>query len=108
MTHCYGRTCALSDVSLEVAGGAIGLIGQNGAGKSTLIHILLGLLRPTTGRVQVLGHDLPAGAVRLRGQVGFMPERDALVPGLTGLEPEEEDLAAVYYRLVGLRHAKKP
>jgi len=71
---------------LEVAGGAVGLIGQNGAGKSTLIHILLGLLRPTAGRVQVLGHDLPAGAVRLRGKVGFMPERDAFVPGLTGIE----------------------
>jgi ABC-2 type transport system ATP-binding protein len=86
VTHCYGRTCALSDVSLEVDGGAIGLIGQNGAGKSTLIHILLGLLRPTTGRVQMLGQDLPAGAVWLRGQVGFMPERDAFVPGLTGIE----------------------
>jgi len=84
--HCYGRTCALADVSLEVAGGAIGLIGRNGAGKSTLIHILLGLLRPTAGRVRVLGHALPAGAVRLRGKVGFMPERDAFVPGLTGIE----------------------
>jgi ABC-2 type transport system ATP-binding protein len=86
VTHCYGRTCALTDVSVEVAGGAIGLIGQNGAGKSTLIHILLGLLRPTSGRVQVLGHDLRAGAVRLRGRMGFMSERDAFVPGLTGVE----------------------
>jgi ABC-2 type transport system ATP-binding protein len=86
VTRCYGRTCALSDVSLELAGGAIGLIGQNGAGKSTLIHILLGLLPPTRGRVQVLGHELPAAAVRLRGKMGFMPERNALVPGLTGIE----------------------
>jgi ABC-2 type transport system ATP-binding protein len=86
VTHCYGQTCALENVSLNVESGAIGLIGQNGAGKSTLIHILLGLLRPTKGSVEVLGHRLPAWAVRLRGRVGFMPERDAFVPGLTGIE----------------------
>ena len=86
VTHYYGRVCALRDVSLTVPDGAIGLIGQNGAGKSTLLQILLGLIRPTVGTVQVLGHAGPAAGVRLRGRVGFMPERDAIVPGLKGIE----------------------
>jgi ABC-2 type transport system ATP-binding protein len=86
VTHYYGRVRALRDVSLTVPDGAIGLIGQNGAGKSTLLQILLGLIRPTAGTVQVLGHAGPAAGVRLRGRVGFMPERDAFVPGLKGIE----------------------
>jgi ABC-2 type transport system ATP-binding protein len=86
VTHCYGRVCALRDVALTIAPGATGLIGQNGAGKSTLLQILLGLLRPTAGSVRVLGRPLRAAGLQLRGQVGFMPEREAFVPGLKGLE----------------------
>ena len=86
VTHYYGRVCALRDVTLTVPEGAIGLIGQNGAGKSTLLQVLLGLIRPTAGSVQVLGQTGPAASVQLRGQVGFMPEREALVPGLKGIE----------------------
>ncbi len=86
VTHYYGRVCALRNVSLTVPDGAIGLIGQNGAGKSTLLQILLGLIRPTVGTIQVLGRAGPAAGVRLRGRVGFMPERDSLVPGLKGIE----------------------
>lgn len=86
VTHDYGQVRALDGVSLRVMPGAIGLIGQNGAGKSTLIHILLGLLRPTAGTVRVLGQRLPGAALRIRGRIGFMPERGALVPGLKGIE----------------------
>jgi len=86
VTHYYGRVCALRDVSLAVEPGAIGLIGQNGAGKSTLIQILLGLIRPTRGSAHVLGEDLRTAGIRLRGRVGYMPERDAMVPGLNGIE----------------------
>jgi ABC-2 type transport system ATP-binding protein len=86
VTHDYGQVRALREVSLTVPVGTVGLIGQNGAGKSTLLQILLGLIRPTRGAVQVLGHAGPAAGVRLRGRVGFMAEREAFVPGLKGIE----------------------
>ena len=86
VTHFYGRVCALRDVTLQVEPGAIGLIGQNGAGKSTMMQILLGLIRPTSGSATVLGHEVRTSGLRLRGRVGYMPERDALVPGLSGIE----------------------
>ncbi|OYW18552.1 MAG: hypothetical protein B7Z55_10420, partial [Planctomycetales bacterium 12-60-4] len=50
ISHDYGSVRALTDVSLTLQPGPIGLIGQNGAGKSTLLKILLGLMRPTHGR----------------------------------------------------------
>ncbi len=86
LTHYYGKHRALDDVSLDIEPGAIGLIGQNGAGKSTLMQILLGLIRPTKGEASVLGMDVRKAGRVLRGRVGFMPERDALIPGLNGIE----------------------
>ncbi len=73
-------------MSLSVEAGAIGLVGQNGAGKSTLLQILLGLIRPTQGVARVLGLDVRTAGVRVRGRVGYMPERGSLVPGLHGVE----------------------
>lgn len=91
VTRTFGTFTALSDVTLSLPTGRIGLLGPNGAGKSTLLKILMGLLPPTsgTGRVfdQELGGDTDAaGNWRLRRLIGFMPEADALVPGLTGVE----------------------
>ena len=86
VTHYYGQVCALRDVSLSIDPGAIGLVGQNGAGKSTMMQILLGLIRPTSGSAEVMGHDVRATGLVLRGRVGFMPERDSIVPGLNGIE----------------------
>jgi ABC-2 type transport system ATP-binding protein len=86
VTHFYGRLCALSDVVLRVEHGAVGLVGQNGAGKSTLLKILLGLLRPTSGSGQVLGHDIRRSGVVLRAWVGYMPEAEMILPGLRGVQ----------------------
>lgn len=86
ITHFYGKVCALRDVTLAVEPGAIGLVGQNGAGKSTLMQILLGLIRPTRGTAGVLGTNIRTHGIQLRGRVGYMPEREALVPGLQGIE----------------------
>jgi ABC-2 type transport system ATP-binding protein len=86
VSHDYGRVRALDRVELSIEAGAIGLIGQNGAGKSTLLQILLGLIRPTQGSAEVLGMDVRTSGIELRGRVGFMPERNALVPGLNGIE----------------------
>src|SRR5262245_59043997 len=86
VTHYYGRVCALAGVELAVEPGAIGLVGQNGAGKSTLLQILLGLIRQTEGTAIVLGHEVRTAGLPLRGRVGYMPERNALIPGLNGVE----------------------
>jgi ABC-2 type transport system ATP-binding protein len=86
LTHDYGQHRALDDVNLDIAPGTIGLVGQNGAGKSTLMQILLGLNRPTQGVARLFGQDVQQAGVELRGRVGFMPERSAIIPGLHGLE----------------------
>ena len=86
LTHRYGSVLALDDLSLSAEPGAIGLVGQNGAGKSTLIKILLGLVRHTAGTVRVYGSDVTRNGVGLRGRIGYMPEREGVVPGLNGIE----------------------
>jgi ABC-2 type transport system ATP-binding protein len=82
----YGKHPALHDVTLRLEPGRIGLLGPNGAGKSTLLRILLGLLPPSGGNGTFLGHRLGANGVALRRAVGYMPEADALVPGLRGAD----------------------
>ncbi len=82
----FGSFQALSDVSLSVEPGVTGLLGPNGAGKSTLIKILLGLLRPTSGSGQILGLEINRQAQEIRAKVGYMPEDDCFLFGLTGVE----------------------
>jgi ABC-2 type transport system ATP-binding protein len=84
----YGRRLALDDVSLQLEPGRIGLLGPNGAGKSTLLKILLGVLPPSSGTGVVFGHSLTSAAsgTALRRAVGYMPEADALVPGMRGAD----------------------
>jgi ABC-2 type transport system ATP-binding protein len=86
VSRWFGTQQALKDVSLRLEHGRIGLLGPNGAGKSTLMKILLGLLPPSTGSGKVLGHELHSGGVALRRAIGYMPEADALVPGLRGAD----------------------
>jgi ABC-2 type transport system ATP-binding protein len=86
VSRWYGTLPALQDVTLRLESGRIGLLGPNGAGKSTLLKILLGLLPPSSGRGRVLGHDVGTDSTALRRAIGYMPEADALVPGLRGAE----------------------
>ena len=67
---------ALSDVTLELEPGIIGLVGANGAGKSTFIRILLGLLPPTSGKAFVMDLDVTREGTTVRALVGYMPEHD--------------------------------
>ncbi|MBW2731987.1 MAG: ABC transporter ATP-binding protein [Deltaproteobacteria bacterium] len=82
----YGSVEALQSIDLQLKKGKVGLLGPNGAGKSTLFKILLGLVAPSRGQVEVLGFDAAARPLALRERVGYMPERDSLVPGLDAVE----------------------
>jgi ABC-2 type transport system ATP-binding protein len=86
LSRWYGSHQALRDISLRLEPGRIGLLGPNGAGKSTLLKILLGVLPPSGGTGRILDHDLLAGGNPIRRAIGYMPEADALIPGLRGAE----------------------
>lgn len=80
----FGAFVAVDDVTLDVREGEIfGLLGSNGAGKSTLIRLLLGLLRPTSGRGSVLGLDIVRQAEELKTRIGYMTQRFSLYDELT-------------------------
>jgi len=76
---------ALDDVSFTIDDGITGILGENGAGKSTAIKILLGLLRPTSGRALVLGQDANAD-ITVRARLGYMPEHDCLPSQVSAAE----------------------
>ncbi|GAB4057671.1 ABC transporter ATP-binding protein [Catellatospora paridis] len=87
LTKTYpGGVTALSDLTLSVEPGIIGLVGANGAGKSTMIKTLLGLLTPTSGRAEVLGLDPTTAGGQVRARVGYMPEHDCLPPDMIAAE----------------------
>ena len=81
----YGTQRALSQVSAEFPTGAVGLLGPNGAGKSTMLKALLGLIKPTSGTMHVLGLDVATAALGIRARIGYMPENDAQIPGMTAV-----------------------
>ena len=83
LTKDYGPVLALDSLTLEIGGGTTGLVGANGAGKSTLLKILLGLIPPTAGRAEVLGHDIATEGEAIRAAVGYLPEHDCLPPDVS-------------------------
>ena len=82
----YGPHLALDDVNLEIPSGAVGILGPNGAGKSTLFKCLLGLIKTTSGDGTVLGYDIRTEGDMIRSRIGYMPEYDALDPGLAAVD----------------------
>src|SRR6187551_3937039 len=68
----YKTTRAVDDVTFRIARGSItGLLGGNGAGKTTTIAMIMGLVLPTSGRVQVLGHGMPEESASVLGRMNF-------------------------------------
>jgi ABC-2 type transport system ATP-binding protein len=87
VTKRFGATLAIDRLSLEVeTGEVLGFLGPNGAGKSTTIRLLLDLLRPTAGAVQVLGSDPRRAGAQLRRRIGYLPGDLSLYDKLTGVQ----------------------
>jgi ABC-2 type transport system ATP-binding protein len=83
----YGDLAAVDDVSFQARGGAIfGLLGPNGAGKTTTIGCISGLLRPTSGRVTILGHDVVTDGPAARASLGVVPQEIALYEEVSAAE----------------------
>ncbi len=74
----FPSTRALDALDLSVPPGVTGLVGANGAGKTTLISLALGLLKPTSGSITVLGLDPSVNGPELRARIGYGPERNVL------------------------------
>lgn len=87
LTKRYPGVVALDDLHLEVdAGEAVGYLGPNGAGKTTTIRLLLGLIRPTSGRAEIFGLDCDRRPVDVHRRVAFVGGEASLWPELTGAE----------------------
>jgi ABC-2 type transport system ATP-binding protein len=83
----YGRFRAVDDVSLDVPPGEIhGFLGPNGAGKTTTMRMIAGLLKPSSGRILVNGHDLEKEPEAAKSSLGFIPDRPYIYDKLTAGE----------------------
>jgi ABC-2 type transport system ATP-binding protein len=85
LSKWYGQVIGLNDVTVNVPPGITGLLGPNGAGKSTFMKLITGQLRPSKGKVTVLGEPI-WGNPSLYFRIGFCPEQDAFYERMTGLE----------------------
>jgi ABC-2 type transport system ATP-binding protein len=83
LTVSYGARQALAGVSGAFLPGATGLLGPNGAGKTTLLKTLLGFLTPDRGRMTAFGLDPAVVPLEVRRRIGYMPEVDCHLPGMT-------------------------
>jgi ABC-2 type transport system ATP-binding protein len=108
LVKVYKTTRAVDDISFSIAHGSItGLLGGNGAGKTTTIAMIMGLVLPTSGRIEVLGHPMPDESAHVLGRMNFespyvdMPSRLTVRQNLSifGRLYSVEDLPARIERL---------
>ncbi len=87
VTKSFGETRALAGVSFTVQQGEVlGLLGPNGSGKSTLMKIMVGIMKPDSGSVEIQGKDVAKDPTGVKGIVGFVPESPRLYEFLSGVE----------------------
>jgi ABC-2 type transport system ATP-binding protein len=85
LTIRFGQQTVLKGLKGTFSGRAIGLLGPNGAGKTTLLHSLLGFYPPVAGTARVFGRDVRTEIKQIRHLVGYMPENDSFIAGMTGI-----------------------
>ena len=84
LTRRFGHVTAVDGIDLDIPRARIyGFLGPNGSGKSTTIRMLCGLLQPSAGTVNVLGHEMPRDAEKLRTRLGYMTQKFSLWDDLT-------------------------
>jgi ABC-2 type transport system ATP-binding protein len=87
LTKRYGSFTAVNGISLEVPRGELfGFLGPNGAGKTTTLRMIAGILRPTSGSIQVGGIDVIANPMAAKSRLGYIPDRPFIYEKLTGAE----------------------
>ena len=87
LTKRYGQHVAVDQLNLDVQPGELfGFLGPNGAGKTTTIKMMAGLLRPTSGRIVLAGHDLDLEPEKAKAALGFIPDRPFLYEKLSATE----------------------
>ena len=79
----WGATQALQDATFEIEDGITGLLGANGAGKTTMLGLVLGMHRPESGRMEVLGRNPWDHGAEVRALIGYSPEHDCLPPDVS-------------------------
>jgi ABC-2 type transport system ATP-binding protein len=97
LTKQYQSVTALDDLTVEVPRGLIGIVGANGAGKTTMFRLLLGISKPTEGRIEVCGIDVASDPIGVRSRLGYMPEHDCLP-----LDQTAADVVSTFGELGGL------
>ena len=79
ITKLYGQLAAVRDLDLEVEDGEImGIIGHNGAGKTTILKMIVGLISPTSGTIEVMGRDVAKESTYVKQFIGYLPEESPL------------------------------
>lgn len=87
VSKTFGETQAVKNLDLEIETGAIhGLLGPNGSGKSTTMKMVMGLLKPDSGMIDVYGKDPRRDPLAVKGMVGYVPESPRIYEYLTGME----------------------
>ena len=87
LTKRYGTFTAVDGLSLDIPAGTLfGFLGPNGAGKTTTLRMIAGILRPTTGTVEIAGEDIHKNAVAAKARLGYIPDRPFVYDKLTGAE----------------------
>jgi ABC-2 type transport system ATP-binding protein len=81
----FGERAILKKLNASLTGQSIGLLGPNGAGKSTLLNTLLGFHQPSSGTARIFGQDIRTHARQVRSLIGYMPENDAFIAGMSGV-----------------------
>ena len=106
VSKSFGRIQAVRNLNLEIEGGMVyGLLGPNGSGKSTTMKMVMGLVKPDSGRICVYGIDVQRDPMKVKKILGYVPETPCLYEFLTGLE-YLDFIADIYGLDAGIKKAQ--